>query len=212
MELQLGLALPSNPIKGFDLNTHFYEPKDQLVGADSWSYGCCFESKNNSNKRSFEEAFEKTRVVTETLPLLLWNDRSNEEDDRKGFEKSFSSTITEDEGEGDCLVGWPPLKSWRMKLQHQSHGSNSMYVKVKMEGVGIGRKIDLNLHRSYQTLTVTLISMFEKYQKSVRGTKDGTQYTLTYQDREGDWLLAGDVPWQTFIRSVKRLKIQRNNG
>lgn len=41
-------------------------------------------------------------------------------------------------------------------------GSIYKYVKVKMEGVGIARKIDLSLFQSYKTLTDTLISMFGK--------------------------------------------------
>ncbi|OUZ99873.1 AUX/IAA protein [Macleaya cordata] len=91
-----------------------------------------------------------------------------------------------------------------------SGASNSKYVKVMMEGMPIGRKVDLSVHQSYQTLTTTLINMFGKYnEKGVKGLKDGTRYTLTYQDKEGDWLLVGDVPWQTFIRSVQRLKILR---
>lgn len=27
-------------------------------------------------------------------------------------------------------------------------------------------------------------------------TEDRGSYRLTYQDKEGDWLLAGDVPWK----------------
>lgn len=38
--------------------------------------------------------------------------------------------------------------------------SNSMYVKVNMEGMAIARKVDLSLHDSFETLTPTLISMF----------------------------------------------------
>lgn len=41
-------------------------------------------------------------------------------------------------------------------------GSIYKYVKVKMEGVGIARKIDLTLFQSYKILTDTLISMFGK--------------------------------------------------
>lgn len=92
------------------------------------------------------------------------------------------------DGEGDQVVGWPPIKSWRKKMffsdhdQHHGHGhahhnfqnhqnlvekeddgsENSMYVKVKMEGVGILRKIDIKLHHSYQTLRDSLITMFAK--------------------------------------------------
>ncbi|XP_065617307.1 auxin-responsive protein IAA29 [Quercus suber] len=94
-------------------------------------------------------------------------------------------------------------------VAERSGGRNSLYVKVKMEGIAIARKIDLRLFHSYQALTNTLISMFDKEQKI---DKNGVNYTLTYQDKEGDWLLAGDVPWQTFIESVQRLGILRNGG
>lgn len=36
----------------------------------------------------------------------------------------------------------------------------STYLKVTMEGVGIGRKIDLSLHRSLPSLMYTLVNMF----------------------------------------------------
>lgn len=82
------------------------------------------------------------------------------------------------------LVGWPPIKSWRKKVVNHEVGGvwntnniidhrhinndvvgqirNSMYVKVKMEGVAIGRKIDLGLFNSYQLLINTLLQMFPK--------------------------------------------------
>lgn len=81
--------------------------------------------------------------------------------------------------EENHVVGWPPIKSWMKKQLHQqqqhqggrvkndgvaerSGGRNSLYVKVKMEGVAIARKIDLMLFHSYQALTNALISMFDK--------------------------------------------------
>jgi auxin-responsive protein IAA len=84
------------------------------------------------------------------------------------------------EGENH-LVGWPPIKSWRKKELHdhelpehrridrinqanenQSRRSKPLYVKVNMEGVSIGRQINLRLYNSYQTLKDSLISMFVK--------------------------------------------------
>nr|AXS76500.1 IAA5 [Betula platyphylla] len=228
MELQLGLALPAhvhNPVKGFDLN-------DIGSREPAWSYGsCCLGTeKCFKNKRSSEEAFGKNGDVAQAFPLLLWNGQPNEDDDRKGQKHRITScTINKKELEENHVVGWPPIKSWRKKQLHQHQGgqiknydhqtadqirstggrSNSLYVKVKMEGVAIARKIDLRLYHSYHTLTNTLIGMFSKYPKI---DKDGATYTLTYQDEEGDWLLAGDVPWQTFIESVKRLELLRTGG
>jgi len=79
------------------------------------------------------------------------------------------------------LVGWPPIKSWRKKEFHdqqlpehiridrinqanenQNRRSKPLYVKVNMEGVGMGRQINLRLYNSYQTLKDSLISMFVK--------------------------------------------------
>ncbi|KAK2632153.1 hypothetical protein EUGRSUZ_L01933 [Eucalyptus grandis] len=83
-----------------------------------------------------------------------------------------------------------------------------MFVKVKMEGVAIVRKINLRTYRSYNSLKGALIAMFSRYNRD--DFKDHASYTLTYQDKEGDWLLAGDLPWLNFVESVHRLQIQRS--
>ncbi|XP_077222563.1 auxin-responsive protein IAA31-like [Tasmannia lanceolata] len=194
MELQLGLALPNHGFKGFDLNT----PKDMCSGFLS-SHGV------GNNKRDYEEAFLEGGAVIKTLPLL-WK-----------YEEDAPSNCHDNNK--TAFVGWPPIKSSR-KLQcrrgsidgekctgrkeRDINGSNSLYVKVKMEGVAIGRKIDLSLHNSYHSLTRTLNCMFGIYQKTQK------EYTLTYQDKDDDWMLVGDVPWGTFMESVRRLKIQRS--
>ncbi|PRQ26733.1 putative transcription factor interactor and regulator AUX-IAA family [Rosa chinensis] len=234
MELQLGLALSlpvhqNAPVKGFDVTSH------GVMGLDLWSYGCCLESKK---KRSHDTAFEKIGNDDESkmLPLLLWHGQPDEEDDdgkRQKKRDSCSLIDTNDDGEGNQVVGWPPIKSWRKKMffpDHQHHGrgrhdlqnhqnivakendgaENSMYVKVKMEGVGILRKIDIKLHHSYQTLRDSLIAMFAKCKGCEN--EDTADFTLTYQDVHGDWSVAGDVPWQTFVNSVQRLEIVKNGG
>ncbi|XP_042497702.1 auxin-responsive protein IAA28-like isoform X2 [Macadamia integrifolia] len=221
MDLQLGLSLPSNPIKDLDLNKYENDTTDEAT-LMTYSHSCCF-GKNKPQKRSFYDVLTMVNPVAQTLPLLSWNDKPNEEDDgdgdRNSLQKTSPSTI-HDNGEGDGIVGWPPIKRSRRNLHllhhhHQNqagqvHGRpNSMYVKVKMEGVPIGRKVDLSLHNSYQTLTNTLISMFGKYEGDMnRSLNQGsTRYTLAYQDKDGDWLLVGDTPWQTFVSSVQRLEI-----
>lgn len=233
MELQLGLslALPvHNPVKGFDMSNREdgVEKKEILVGLESIK-------KQVRNKRSFDVAFDESAGnESKMLPLLLWSGQPNEEDDEKGQKRRDSvSVITKNEGEGNHVVGWPPIKSWRKKMLHQHHSvghdhhhhhqyphhqnqllvanSMSMLVKVKMEGVGIVRKIDIRPHHSYQTLKDTLITMFSKCKRS--GGKEGgagAEYILAYQDKQGAWLLVADVPWQTFIKSVQRLQILRN--
>lgn len=100
-------------------------------------------------------------------------------------------------------------------------GGAAKYVKVKKEGDAIGRKVDLSLHASYDELLATLARMFptttgsqddkEISSKSTAITATTTSshmdVVVTYEDGEGDWMLLGDVPWDDFARSVKRLKL-----
>ncbi|XWS70725.1 hypothetical protein CRYUN_Cryun03dG0072100 [Craigia yunnanensis] len=245
MELQLGLALPSTPIitmTMFDLNSYGYKPREALgsnslsrpllkldpcdCDINSSSCGSSSSSSGGSKKRGFDEVllFDENRIVPKTLPLLRWTNQPNDEDDPKDLEDNSSSAIFKNDGEG--LVGWPPVKTWRKKLCRQipnggadnnrmvaaaengcgGRASNSTYVKAKTEGVAIARKIDLSVHHSFETLTSTLMRMFGITDENWRSFK------LTYQDREGDWLFAEDVPWRTFIRSLKCLKLIRSKG
>ncbi|KAF3680642.1 Auxin-responsive protein IAA10 [Capsicum annuum] len=78
------------------------------------------------------------------------------------------------------------------------------FVKVNMDGLPIGRKVDLNAHTCYESLADTLEDMFFKSTKS--GEKEqatnsfklldgSSEFVLTYEDKEGDWMLVGDVPF-----------------
>ncbi|XP_068648904.1 auxin-responsive protein IAA31-like [Aristolochia californica] len=190
MELELGLALPNHSISFFDLNCD--RPK---------------ETKILTTKRPFYEAFEDTRPSTPTLPLL-WTPHPRKDNDQIPDDSSHARPNEK------RVVGWPPVKSWRKHLcaggeaaYKRGAAAPSLYVKVKMEGAAIGRKIDLSNCDSYQTLNSTLNRMFNIDETGVTGAN--TRYTLTYQDKEGDWLLAGDATWETFIQSVQRLKIQK---
>ncbi|KAI7750142.1 hypothetical protein M8C21_008170 [Ambrosia artemisiifolia] len=97
--------------------------------------------------------------------------------------------------------------------------SNKKYrsVKVNMDGTLIGRKVDLNAHTSYEMLAQTLHEMFFSRWSSTEAVKpsrllDGTsEFVLTYEDKDGDCMLVGDVPWEMFLSSVKRLRIIKNS-
>ncbi|KAK2995249.1 hypothetical protein RJ640_002603, partial [Escallonia rubra] len=107
----------------------------------------------------------------------------------------------------------------------------SLFVKVNMDGVGIGRKVDLNAHNCYENLAETLDDMFCRPTTTITARRssveendmmteasgpskllDGSsEFVLTYEDKEGDWMLVGDVPWGMFLNSVKRLRIMRTS-
>ncbi|KAI4340974.1 hypothetical protein MLD38_025757 [Melastoma candidum] len=87
----------------------------------------------------------------------------------------------------------------------------TFYVKVYMEGIPIGRKLDLLAHDGYHELITTLDCMFNT--SIIWSEMDEAQcegcHVLTYEDKEGDWLMVGDVPWEIFLSCVRRLKITR---
>ncbi|CAD6337552.1 unnamed protein product [Miscanthus lutarioriparius] len=193
MELELGLALP---------NPHQPLPAGgELVGLLSGSVGAC------GKKRVFGDAFGAAKATL--LPLFVHEDGDGGGRGARDHDPSNKKKR---------LVGWPPVKCERRR----SCGGG--YVKVNMEGVAIGRKVDVSLHGSYQELLRTLERMFPSANQQGAGADaDHAEeeeevasherrrchpYVVTYEDGEGDWLLVGDdVPWEVFVKSVKRLKI-----
>ncbi|XVF80630.1 hypothetical protein PTKIN_Ptkin15bG0089400 [Pterospermum kingtungense] len=56
---------------------------------------------------------------------------------------------------------------------------------------------------SYHALTNFLISMFNAKHQKLYDEDGYTCYTLTYQDKEGDWLIAGNIPWNVINKERK---------
>ncbi|KAL7588601.1 auxin-responsive protein IAA12 [Lactuca sativa] len=125
------------------------------------------------------------------------------------------------------VVGWPPIGrahrnpilANRIKPEHDEFSSRPvnnditngyLSVKVNIDGTLIGRKLDLNAHTSYETLAQTLEDMFHGSLGSSRLFNGTSEFLLTYEDKDGDCMLVGDVPWQMFLCSVKRLRIRRD--
>lgn len=49
-----------------------------------------------------------------------------------------------------------------INIKEKRHLGSSPFVKVNMDGTPIGRKVDLSLHSSYETLAQTLEDMFNE--------------------------------------------------
>lgn len=114
------------------------------------------------------------------------------------------------------IVGWPPVRSYRKNSfqpkKNESEGQG-IYVKVSMDGAPYLRKIDLTMYQGYPELLKALESMFkfsvgEYFERE--GYK-GSDFVPTYEDKDGDWMLVGDVPWEMFMSSCKRLRIMKGS-
>ncbi|CAN1836810.1 Auxin-responsive protein IAA26, partial [Linum perenne] len=139
------------------------------------------------------------------------------------------------------VVGWPPIRSFRKNLasssskqqQNDNHQSKNekppveackrgMFVKINMDGVPIGRKVDLAAYDSYTRLSTAVDELFRDLlaaqrdssvdEEAITGILDGSgEYTLVYEDNEGDRMLVGDVPWHMFVSTVKRLRVLKSS-
>ncbi|KAI3892460.1 hypothetical protein MKX03_012678 [Papaver bracteatum] len=151
------------------------------------------------------------------------------------------------------VVGWPPIRSYRKNLANSATKPVSelekgkmpkenslkapencrrkgLFVKINMDGVPIGRKVDIKAYDSYEKLSYAVDELFrcllaaqrdtsscgihnkKAEVKAITGLLDGGgEYTLVYEDNEGDRMLVGDVPWEMFASTVKRLRVLKSS-
>ncbi|KAJ6679842.1 AUXIN RESPONSE FACTOR 4-RELATED [Salix purpurea] len=74
--------------------------------------------------------------------------------------------------------------------------------KVQMQGVAVGRALDLTVLKGYKDLIIELGKMFEIGELSTR-----EKWTVVFTDDEGDMMLVGDDPWPEFCKMVKKIYI-----
>ncbi|KAK4361915.1 hypothetical protein RND71_017156 [Anisodus tanguticus] len=153
--------------------------------------------------------------------------------------KSNNTTINENGAPNTSkaqVVGWPPIRSFRKNTlatkkndgEGKSGASNCLYVKVSMDGAPYLRKVDIKTYRNYAELSSALEKMFscfsigqcasdrlpgqeELSESHLMDLLNGSEYVPTYEDKDGDWMLVGDVPWEMFIDSCKRLRIMKSS-
>ncbi|KAL0308017.1 UNVERIFIED_CONTAM: Auxin-responsive protein IAA14 [Sesamum angustifolium] len=136
------------------------------------------------------------------------------------------------------VVGWPPVRSFRKNVMaHQKSdkeetekaacSGGAAFVKVSMDGAPYLRKVDLKMYKSYQELSDALVKMFSSFTMAGNYGSQGmidfmnegklmdllnsSEYVPTYEDKDGDWMLVGDVPWEMFVDSCKRLRIMKGS-
>ncbi|XP_052163874.1 auxin-responsive protein IAA24 [Oryza glaberrima] len=129
------------------------------------------------------------------------------------------------------VVGWPPVRAYRRNTFHQAAAAAAaatkkggdekqkqqqqgvgLYVKVSMDGAPYLRKVDLKMCKGYRELREALDLLFTKCFSATAsdGCSDG-QFAIAYEDKDGDLMLVGDVPWEMFISSCKKLRIMKGS-
>ncbi|KAF5935879.1 hypothetical protein HYC85_027008 [Camellia sinensis] len=153
-----------------------------------------------------------------------------------GVESGSDKNCEDDQSENDVsqatkpstakaqVVGWPPVRSFRKNMMTTTTMTTtttktaSKYVKVAVDGAPYLRKVDLEMHSSYEQLLTALEDMFTCFtirnylnERKLMDTVNGSEYVPTYEDKDGDWMLVGDVPWKMFVESCKRLRLMKSS-
>ncbi|CAJ1951079.1 unnamed protein product [Sphenostylis stenocarpa] len=191
--------------------------------------------------------------------------------ENKAFSPSSANTTVSKRTASGPVVGWPPIRSFRKNISSGSpsklptgsqqhhvvpdqvasqkptyNRGKGLFVKINMDGVPIGRKLDINAYDSYEKLSSAVDELFrgllaemklshiasshfcsgqrdscaggiqnneeEEKEKANTGLLVGSgEYTLVYEDNEGDRMLVGDVPWHMFVSTVKRLRVLKSS-
>ncbi|KAJ0834055.1 putative transcription factor interactor and regulator AUX-IAA family [Helianthus annuus] len=197
-----------------------------LAGSGKW--GLTSGSESDMSK-DFNGVFEKNKTSSLDVKPV--------EDKKKGLVNINGSPPPSSKAQ---VVGWPPIRSFRKNTMANNSSKNGdvaegnsgsggcLFVKVSMDGAPYLRKIDLKTYHNYAELSKALEKMFSCFtlghctsngikgreglsESNLKDLLHGSECVLTYEDKDGDWMLVGDVPWEMFIDSCKRLRIMKGS-
>lgn len=196
--------------------------------------GCEPETIKVSGKRGYSE-------TVDLMLNLQQNDQSSSSNDLSDKKLHNSVKSNKDVIKPPAkaqVVGWPPVRNYRKNVMAQkstneesekvvaANTSGAAFVKVSMDGAPYLRKVDLKLYKSYQQLSDALAKMFSSFTMGEYGSQgmidfmnesklmnllNSSEYVPSYEDKDGDWMLVGDVPWEMFVDSCKRLRIMKGS-
>ncbi|CAM8962562.1 unnamed protein product [Rhodiola kirilowii] len=180
-----------------DLNLEATELRLGLPGRETEplkDLSLCF--RINNNKRSAHEML----LLSSTEESTANSNSTASDAGNRGREASSPSKAQ--------LVGWPPIRSYRknnLQVKKSEGEIGGLFVKVSMDGAPYLRKIDLKLYNTYAELLKGLQEMF----KFTIGKKLREFTPSLRVFGEGDWMLVGDVPWEMFMSTCKRLRVMK---
>ncbi|GMI82056.1 indole-3-acetic acid inducible 17, AUXIN RESISTANT 3 [Hibiscus trionum] len=147
------------------------------------------------------------RGFSETVDLRLGD---NKDANKLGQSQIDAREAAKSPGSKAQVVGWPPVRGYAKRGK-----KSCKYVKVAVDGAPYLRKVDLEMYNTYQQLLTSLQDMFSRFTRNFLNEKrieqvNGIEYATTCEDKDGDWMLVGDVPWQMFVESCKRIRLMKS--
>ncbi|KAG6430254.1 hypothetical protein SASPL_108317 [Salvia splendens] len=154
-----------------------------------------FDLRNNSNKISPPLETEVPLPRPSTIPDSDLPPKRPETDEKPGVDLLASSKERH-----DAQMEAPPNDT---QGPQDYVSSSRTRIKVQMQGIAVGRGMDLSAFRGYDDLIEELESMFD-----IKGElRPRSKWEVVYTDNEGDMMLVGDDPWQEFCKMAKKICI-----
>nr|AVQ94623.1 Aux/IAA8a [Carya cathayensis] len=171
-------------------------------------------------------------------PQKIIQERPRAADEPRPNHNGFANSNSSAPATKAQVVGWPPIRSFRKNSLASTSKNNeevdaksvpgAMFIKVSMDGAPYLRKVDLKNYSAYKELSSALEKMFSCFtigqygshgalgrevlsESKLKDLLHGSEYVLAYEDKDGDWMLMGDVPWEMFIDTCKRLRIMKGS-
>ncbi|KAF2535814.1 hypothetical protein F2Q68_00019067 [Brassica cretica] len=233
-ELTLGLPGSQSPARETELDEKPFFPllptKDEIFSSSQKNIA-------SGNKRGFSDTMytEKNWMFPEAVATQSVVNKEVTQNISKGQLGTLNNSSSPPAAKAQ-IVGWPPVRSYRKNTLATTcknsdevdgkPGSAALFVKVSMDGAPYLRKVDLRSYTNYGELSSALEKMFTTFtlgqcgsngaagkdmlsETKLKNLLNGKDYVLTYEDKDGDWMLVGDVPWEMFIDVCKKLKIMK---
>ncbi|KAL1534942.1 Arf GTPase arf1 [Salvia divinorum] len=132
----------------------------------------------------------ETAIEDSHVPLYAEYDQHSEPSDRNPSQAPSASC----DPDKSCL-----------RSPHDLHNRQiRSCTKVHMQGIAVGRAVDLTRFDCYEDLLKKLEEMFEIIGELSGSTK---KWQVVYTDDEDDMMMVGDDPWHEFCTMVKKIYI-----
>ncbi|KFK28953.1 hypothetical protein AALP_AA7G070000 [Arabis alpina] len=176
----------SNMSKDSTLNDQMVFPVEQKKPETTTSYRLFGIDLMSSSLATAEEKTAPVRPINTTKPSPDSNSDPKSEISKESEEKKQE-----------------PAQASPKEVQSKQSSSSRTRTKVQMQGVPVGRAVDLTALNGYSELIDDLEKLFE-----IKGElRSRNQWEIVFTDDEGDMMLVGDDPWPEFCNMVKRIFI-----
>lgn len=148
---------------------------------------------NNSNVEEASPAFTMSGAMGDDQPIPCLDADSDQHSEPSNINRSDVPSVSCD-AEKSCL---------RSPQESQSRQIRSC-TKVHMQGIAVGRAVDLTRFDCYEDLLKKLEEMFDIEGELCGSTK---KWQVVYTDDEDDTMMVGDDPWHEFCSMVRKIFI-----